>query len=118
MYCAGVTLVLPTSSDDLFDVWEIETILRSSTPKKASEEAIGLSKSLEDWKTLGYLNQPVLYGVRYIHTHQALPPVVEGGLACTRIPVKIGTINRQELQMLTSYDEVFVSYGLMLVEKV
>ena len=64
-YDVVVALVFATERTDenRYDVWDIHTPIEADGPKKALLDAIALTKSVEDWRTLGYPDAPFYVGL-------------------------------------------------------
>jgi hypothetical protein len=77
-----------SASANRYDVWDIQTPVEADNPKKALLDAIILTKGFEDWKVLGYPDEPVLCEVRSVHSKSRLGGVPEND--SSRLPIHIG----------------------------
>jgi len=112
-YDVIVALVFATErvDEDRYDVWDIQTPVEADNPKKALLDAIILTKGFEDWKVLGYPNEPVLCGIRSVHSKSRVGVVPEGD--SSRLPILVGTITEQQVRSLRSFDKISLPYYLM-----
>ena len=116
-YDVIVSLVFATerTEEDRYDVWEVRTTLDADGPKAALLNAIPLSRNCEDWKELGYTQEPILYGVRSVHSRSRLGVVSGAEFDQSRHCLLIGAINEQQVLSLKSFDTINLPYGLMHV---
>lgn len=114
-YDVIVSLVFATGrpDEDRYDVWEIQTPVEADGPKTALLDAIALSKSFEDWKKLGYPDEPILYAIKSVQRQSRLGVASETELDQSRLCLLIGTINEQQVQSLRSFDTIHLPYGFM-----
>ena len=117
-YIVIVALVFANNRTDenKFDVWDVQTPVEADGPKKALPDAIALSKSFEDWKVPGYSHEPVLYAIRSVHTEPLFVAVSEREHRQNRLPVLVGSINGQEVQLLRSFEKIYLPYAFMHVD--
>jgi hypothetical protein len=114
-YDVVVALVFETERTDenRYDVWDIHTPVEADGPKKALLDAIALTKSVEDWRMLGYPDAPVLCGVRSVHSGSRLGEAWEKALDQSRLPILVGTINEQQVRSLQSFKKIQLPYYIM-----
>ena len=114
-YDVIVSLVFATGrpDEDRYDVWEVQTPLDADGPKAALLDAISLSKSFEDWKELGYPEEPILYAVRSVRSHRRLGAIPGTEPDRSRLCILVGTIDEQQVRSLRSYDTISLPYGFM-----
>jgi hypothetical protein len=114
-YIVVVALVLANdrADDNKFDVWEVQTPVEADGPKKALLDAVALSKGFEDWKALGYPREPLFYAVRSVHREPPFVTVSEEEHRQNRLPILVGSIDKQQLQSLRSFGEIYLPYSFM-----
>jgi hypothetical protein len=119
-YVAHVVAVYPAdqAGNTTFDVWENIVVVKGERPSAALERAIQLTQAAldneENWRALGYLSGPILYGVRTMNSYVQLPSAVKGaGAADAQILVKSISITKTELEELQSFGEISTGYRLM-----
>jgi hypothetical protein len=113
-----VSLIFATNRADKnrFDVWDIFTPVEADGPKEALYGAISLSKSLEDWKILGYPNEPILYAVRSVHTRDStISGSAEEQHHC-RLRTLVGSISEKEVELLRSFEKIYLPYAFMHID--
>lgn len=117
-YSVTIGLVFGTErlSEDSFDVWDIHTPVEAESPIQAVRAAIALSKSFPDWQALGYSCEPVLCGVRSLHTPEPPFALLEEEHHQSRLPVLVGTISEQKVQLLRSYETISFPYGFFYID--
>ena len=117
-YSVTIGLVFATerASEDRFDVWDIHTPVDADGPIQAVQAAIALSKSFPDWQVLGYPCEPVLCGVRSLHTPESPFVLLGEEHHQSRLPVLVGTISEQKVQLLRSFEEISFPYAFIHID--
>jgi hypothetical protein len=114
-YIVVVALVLENDRVDekKFDVWEVQTPVEADNPKTALLDAVALSRGFKEWKVLGYPREPLFYAVRSVHREPPFVAVSEEEHRQNRLPILVGSINKQQLQSLRSFGEIYLPYSFM-----
>ncbi|MFH1343603.1 MAG: hypothetical protein ABIL01_20720 [Pseudomonadota bacterium] len=115
-YDVIVSLVFATGrpDEDRYDLWEVQTALDADGPKAALLDAIVLARRFEDWKELGYRQEPILYAVKSVHSRKGM--VSGAALDHCRFCVLVGTITEQQVLSLKSFDKISLPYKVMHID--
>ena len=114
-YDVIVGLVFETGrpDEDRYDVWDILTQIEGDSPKKALLGAMALAKTIEYWGPLGYPCEPVICAVRSVHSESRLGSVSEKVYDQSSLPVLVGSITEQQVQLLKSFKKILLPYYFM-----
>ena len=112
-YDVIVSIVFATGrpEEDRYDLWEVQTAIDSDGPKAALLDAIVLARRFEDWKELGYPQEPILYAVKSVYSRRGMI----SGAECdhNRFCSLVGTITEQQVLSLKSFDKINLPYRFM-----
>ena len=121
-YFAQVTIAFSDfeKGRNVFDVWESTLVLDAERAVQALKQAIPNSRRVFDdpknWRALGYLSKPSLYGVRSIHTEDDLPGRKASCNSDCMMLTMIGTFDETQMAKLTAFEDVLLPYSVMYID--
>jgi hypothetical protein len=106
----GLVFETERADEDRYDVLDIQTPIEADSPKKALLGAMALAKTIEYWGPLGYPREPVICAIRSVHRESRLGSVSEKVFDQSRLPILVGSITEQQVQLLKSFEKIHLPY--------
>jgi hypothetical protein len=108
------------TGEKAFDVWENTLVVIADSPAAALEAALSTSRRVLDdasnWRALGYLEKPMLYAIKSLHSHVDLPSIAASGNQSCFLLNLVATFDAEQIERLVSYRDVEVPYVVMHID--